>query len=185
MANFFIPFGIFKRERIFDILEDNQKTFSRVIDDKYNYYYTNIIEKKDKYNSIEIKNNTQHILKKIGMDSFSSKMNQIKQKLEKYKKKELFTFISEIHDILSNNHLIVENNKSLSKWYIGDLHGEQKDALKDRIYYLLNMTNNNNKILDEILLKTEIIENSKMILYNGLTKIISNTSLVTRYIQDM
>ena len=180
-----IPFGIYKREQIFDILEENEKIFVKTIEDKDNYYYTNFIDKHDKYNSIEIKNNTQLILNKIGMNSFSSKIEQIKNKVEKFRKKELFTFISDVHDILTSNHLILENNKNISQLYIGDLHGEQKEVLKDRIYHLLGIIHNNNKILDDILNRTSIIEGSKMILYKNLTKILHNSSTVNKYMMDV
>ena len=50
-----IPFGIYRREQIFDILDNNQNLFSKMLEDKDNYYYVNSVEKKDKYNSIEIK----------------------------------------------------------------------------------------------------------------------------------
>ena len=90
--------------------------------------------------------------------------------MKKFRKKELFTFISDVYDILTSNHLILENNKNISQLYIGDLHGEQKEVLKDRIYHLLGMIHNNNKILDDILNRTSIIEGSKMILYKNLTK---------------
>ena len=180
-----IPFGIYKREQIFDVLEDNQTLFVKMIDDKDYYYYVNFIEKKEKYNSIEIKNNTYSILSKIGMNSFSSKINEIKGKVEKFKKKELFNFISDVQDILSNNHLILDKNKNMTSFYVTDINGEQKDVLKERIYKLLGMIHNNNKILDEIIHKTGIIEDSKMILYKNMNKILDNNSLVTNYMIDV
>jgi ATP-dependent Lon protease len=179
-----IPFGIYKREQIFDILEENEKIFVKTIEDKDNYYYTNFIDKRNKYNSIEIKNNTQMILDKIGMKSFSSKIEQIKSKVEKFRKKELFTFIGDVHDILTSNHLILENN-NISKLYIGDLHGEQKDVLKERVYHLLSMIHNNNKVVDDILNRTNIIDGSKMNLYKNLTKILDNSSTVNKYMVDV
>ena len=119
------------------------------------------------------------------MNSFTSKIEQIKIKVEKFKKKELFNFISDVQDILSNNHLILDNSKNMTSFYITDINGEQKDVLKERIYKLLGMIHNNNKILDEILHKTGIIEDSKMALYKNMNKILNNNSLVTNYMVDV
>ena len=180
-----IPFGVYKREKIFDILDESETIFLKIMGDSENHYYTNDVETCDKYNNIEIKNKTRQILTKIGMNSFSSKITLIKQRVEKFRKKELLSFISDLRDILLINHVSHDHNTPNPNMLIGDIPGEQKDVLKDKIFYLLESLNGDNIILDEILLRTNVIESGKMSIYKSLTQILSNSSVATKYMADV
>ena len=180
-----IPFGVYKRENILDVLSENSNNFLRLLDKKEFFYYVNFVEKKQKYNSTETLKYTNQILNNIGMTSYNSKFQQIKLKVDKMKKKDLYSLLQKIQEILKNNHIMIDNNKGLSTYYISELQSEQKDGLRERVYKLFTHIKGNNKLIDDIIEKTDIFEESRIDIYKNVRKIIDNNTLVSKYMVDV
>jgi ATP-dependent Lon protease len=179
-----IPFGIFKREQIFDIIDENNNLFSNMLDAKDNCCHISSVTKKDKYTSIEIKNTTRAILLNMGMESFAAKMKKIINRLDKLRKKELLSFIGNIRDIFVKNNIVLDNSANISNLLIGDIHGEQKDVLRTRCHQLLSMIHND-KILDEVLYHTDIIDEKNLSMYKTLSCIQNNCVDVNKYMGNV
>jgi ATP-dependent Lon protease len=179
-----IPFGIFKREHIFGIMNENEKLFSQMVENKENSCHTSFITNKDKYNSIEIKNATRDILSNMGMETFVSKMQKVNTRLDEMKKKQLLSFIGNIRDVFARNNISQDNGANISKLLVGDIHGEQKGVLRTRCNQLLSMIHNDT-ILDEVLYHADIIDEKNRSIYKTLSCIQNNCVDVNKYMGNV
>ena len=176
-----IPFGIYKREPILNMMEIIKNNF-KDIHKKYNIdKLFPEIPSKEKYTSIEIINFLKKIQGQTGIYSKKEKkekIEKINQYLIKGDKKKLITNIKELDNILK------KYNKPLTKY-----SHLNKDGLEE---YILNIIinvekeeqENYTKILDDIINKFNLFENMSPLsneIKTDIDKINTNLTKITDY----
>lgn len=183
-----IPFGIYKREQIFDVIDDNQKTFSQMLASVDQNYVTGI-DKKDTYNGVEIKTHSRTVLERVGMETFGSKMTHIRTVVATFKKKRMLAFICEVHRVLLTAGLIGGVAPGTVNRSPGELRASQKEVIRDRIYKLLDFVADahaendvvGNTVLDSIIRGTGVADAGRMTVFESTHKIFGNNSIITKY----
>ena len=177
-----IPFGIYKREPILNIMEVIKNNF-KDIHKKYNIDKVfKEIPSKEKYTSIEIINFLKKIQGQTGIYSKKEKkekIEKINQYLIKGDKKKLITNIKELDNILKKY-----NNKPLTKY-----SHLNKDGLEEYIVNIIinvekEEQDNYTKILDDIINKFNLFENMTPLsneIKTDIDKINTNLTKITDY----
>lgn len=180
-----IPFGIFKRETIFDILDSNETAFRKIIEkDKYSNLL-HVSKKSAKYTSMEIIKNINSIYSSLSFNDNESKMYILMQRVEKLKKKELYDCLHILKGYMKDKE-IVENNDVLSMYVNMNWQNQNRNFLKEKIIFMLKeIEKNYPNLLDEVISATKIIEEEKISLYNELKLINNNTNMVSTYMNNV
>jgi len=187
---FKIPFKIYKKEPILNVMDKIKNTFKDIYK-KYNIEKDYNIANKEKYTSIEILN----YVKLIQSDTYSKneldKINIIKKYLLKCDKKNLYKNIIEILDLYSTNTDIKDNfskmNKNKLKSEIDSLFDNlvKCESSIDNINNV-DSINKVNKIIHkyEFLFKTNNNVVSDSCLNNELTTINNDFKMIKEYIEN-
>jgi ATP-dependent Lon protease len=151
-----IPFQIYKREEIMNVMTEIKRDFKSLINDFPNKY----IENKDSYTAPEIRK----IIKKIKNDDHYS---DIKNYLIEIKKEDIISIIRHINEFISKiNKTIKSKEEKVKKIHVS--RGKKEDLIKDIVALVNNLKNDNT--LKEIILKKKISNNLKCTNVETLTK---------------
>ena len=180
-----IPFGIFKRESIFDILDSNESAFRKIIEKEKYANLLHVSKKTTKYTSMEIIKNIKSINSALSFGDNESKMYILLQRVEKLKKKELYDCLHILKGYM-NDKEIVENNDVLSMYVNMNWQNQNRNFLKEKIIFMLKeIEKNYPNLLDELISATKIIEEDKISLYNELKLINKSTNMVSTYMNNV
>ena len=99
-----IPFGVYKREPILDIMENSRLHFKDLCK-KYNLHNSNGITVKEKYTSMEVLNYVKKIQSKMNESNLLEQLDKIVYDLLAGDKKKLTNYIIQINDLFKAHDL--------------------------------------------------------------------------------
>jgi ATP-dependent Lon protease len=178
-----IPFGVYKREPILNMMEKIRTQFK----DMYKKYsieklYTNI-PNKEKYTSMEILKYVKTIQCEKGSDNKNEQLEKIKKYLISGDKKNLSSNILILNDLLKKNDL---------KGNIIKYTTLNKDQLKEQIGFFIELCKNNEniKLLDDTIKSFLNCCNKKSQVNNleiksDISKLNSNVKQITDYMLEV
>lgn len=171
-----IPFSIYRKEPILDIMNENRAIFKELISDSHFDNSKLQIPFKDKYTSIEILNYSKKIHNKY--NSLLTKPT-IQNKLAKSDKLELIKFVEKINKIIEDNKIILKIEKIKHS-------GKSKKFMKEEIMKFFNFCSKDSKyasLLDALNSHDNINNNEKD--EKILKKIHANFDEITQYISSV
>jgi len=178
-----IPFNVFKREPILNIMDTIRNQFKDIYT-KYNIQQKNPgIPNKDKYTSIEIFKYIKEIDNPPASDDINEQLEKIKNKLVLGDKKILSNNIIIMNEILKKNNL--KNNKI-------KYHTLNKCQLKDEIekYIETCKKNENKELMNDTIKKFIVLTNVNPVINNveiksDIQNIMKNTKQITDYMKNV
>jgi ATP-dependent Lon protease len=175
-----IPFGVFKREPILDIMENSRVHFKDLCK-KYNLHNNISIPVKEKYTSMEVLNYVKKIQGKMSESNLLEQLDKIVQDSLAGDKKRLVNCLVQINELLKEHDLKEQRIK---------YNTMNKDQMREEIekYATLCKEENNEKLLKSTV-ETFTLTNPSSPVNKGLKTdlaiIDNNMNRITTYIKDV
>lgn len=178
-----IPFSIYKREPILNMMTNIRAQFNEI----YKKYQIDKllpeIPVKEKYTSVEINKFLKMIKNKMGSDNYDNEyVIKIKNKLEKYNRKNLLEMISNMNEIFVSNKMtqlkIKTSNKNREQ-LIEDICSSIEICIKDKDKNPLL------KEVDKLFFENTVMSNNSSKIDNDITCITKNLSQITDYMNSV
>jgi ATP-dependent Lon protease len=175
-----IPFGVFKREPILDIMENSRVHFKDLCK-KYNLHNNISIPVKEKYTSMEVLNYVKKIQVKMSESNLLEQLDKIVQDSLAGDKKKLTNCLVQINELLKDHDLKEQRIK---------YNTMNKDQMREEIekYATLCKEENNEKLLKSTV-ETFTLTNPSSPVNKGLKTdlaiIDNNMNRITTYIKDV
>jgi len=179
-----IPFGVYKKEPIFDVKDDSISKLNKIIKNEFYVKYTSQFSVKDKISSLEMKQTTDILLNKIGLSNNNDKIDTLKKFIKKKKKKEIYELIQTIQSLLTSNNLY-NSDITIDLYNSNNWQSQNKDFLKNKIDNLLGALLNHESIVDEIMNNNNILEPYVLSLYNDIQNIYKNDVIISNYMNNV
>lgn len=179
-----IPFGVYKKEPIFNIKDSNVQILQKIIKNELYVKYTSQFTVKDNISSLEMIQIINMLLNKVGLGNNTDKLETIKTCLKKKKKKELYELLQQIQDLLTFKNLY-NSDLNIDLYISNNWQSQNKDFFKSKIDTLLNNLTNHEEIVDEIINSNAILEPTILALYNDLKKISNNDEIISNYMNNV
>ena len=168
-----IPFHIYKKEQIFDIMKSNTAIFSKFLEN-YNGLLINHNIDYTVCNNIQIQLITKKLFDKIGMGTCSNQVERIMGKVLKMKKGKFDTMIE----------YLVSMSEIVEKADIDKYINFKKMDDKKKGFGKLISTYSETALLSELVTFFDILKGDDMIIYNSLNGIMISSSIVNKYMRD-
>jgi len=175
-----IPFGVFKREPILDIMENSRVHFKDLCK-KYNLHNNISIPVKEKYTSMEVLNYVKKIQVKMSESNLLEQLDKIVQDSLTGDKKKLTNCLVQINELLKEHDLKEQRIK---------YNTMNKDQMREEIekYATLCKEENSEKLLKSTV-ETFTLTNPSSPVNKGLKTdlaiIDNNMNRITTYIKDV
>ncbi len=175
-----IPFGVYKREPILDIMENSRVHFKDLCK-KYNLHNNDLVPLKEKYTSMEVLNYMKKIQGKMNESNLTEELDKIVDGLLNGDKKKLTNCIIQINEILKGHdfkdHKIKYNNLN-------------KDQLREEIekFAALCKETGNEKLLNSTVETFTLLSPSSPVnkgLKTDLAVIDNNMNRITTYMKEV
>jgi hypothetical protein len=173
-----IPFGVYKKEPIFNVKYDNIQILQKIIKNELYVKYTSQFTVKDNISSLEMIQIINMLLNKIGLGNNNDKLETIKICLKKKKKKELYELLQQIQDLLTFKNLY-NSDLNIDLYISNNWQSQNKDFFKNKIDTLLNNLTNHEEIINEIINTNTILDPNVLSLYTDLQKISKKVNMGT------
>jgi len=168
-----IPFSIYKKEPIFDIVKTNIMNFRNFIKTSNNLKNYNI-DSSVNYSDIEIKKLASSICKELELNVIDGNIELINDKINKMKKSkfnEMVNFIKSMSDVIDENK--IKECSILKK--IDSKKVLFKEILKENL---------NTSFVYELVEYLEILKGSDLKLYQHVSNVNNTTHKINRYMMD-
>jgi ATP-dependent Lon protease len=172
-----IPFSIYKKEPILDVMNETRAAFKEVINDKNIDTSKLQIPLKEKYTSIEILNYVEKIKNK---DTDKKTLQTIKNELVKGDKNSLIKNVERINKVISENNELIKYEKIKPS-------GKNKKVMQEEIWKFIDFCskdNNGNLIINKLCNNSDE-NNSDDKNSNLIKKINKNFGEITGYISSV
>ncbi len=175
-----IPFGVYKREPILDIMENSRVHFKDLCK-KYNLHNNDLVPLKEKYTSMEVLNYMKKIQGKMNESNLTEELDKIVDGLLNGDKKKLTNCIIQINEILKGHdfkdHKIKYNNLN-------------KEQLREEIekFAALCKETENEKLLNSTVETFTLLSPSSPVnkgLKTDLAVIDNNMNRITTYMKEV
>lgn len=175
-----IPFGVYKREPILDIMENSRVHFKDLCK-KYNLHNNDLIPVKEKYTSMEVLNYVKKIQIKMNESNLLEQLDKIIHNLLTGDKKRLVNYIIQINELLKAHDLKDQRIK---------YNTMNKDQMREEIENFANFCKeeDNVKLLNDTVETFTIINPSSPInkgLKGDLALIDNNMNRITTYMKEV
>jgi len=172
-----IPFSIYKKEPILDVMNETRAAFKEVINDKNIDTSKLQIPLKEKYTSIEILNYVEKIKNK---DTDKKTLQTIKNELVKGDKNSLIKNVERINKVISENNELIKYEKIKPS-------GKNKKVMQEEIWKFIDFCskdNNGNLLINKLCNNSD--ENKSVDKNSNLIKKINkNFGEITGYISSV
>lgn len=175
-----IPFGVYKREPILDIMENSRVHFKDLCK-KYNLHNNDLIPVKEKYTSMEVLNYVKKIQSKMNESNLLEQLDKIIHNLLTGDKKRLVNYIIQINELLKAHDLKDQRIK---------YNTMNKDQMREEIENFANFCKeeDNVKLLNATVETFTIINPSSPVnkgLKGDLALIDNNMNRITTYMKEV
>ena len=179
-----IPFGVYKKEPIFNVKDNNIQILQKIVKNELYVKYTSEFTVKDNISSLEMIQIINMLLNKMGLGNNNDKVETIKTCLKKKKKKELYELLQQIQDLLTSKQLY-NSDLNIDLYISNNWQSQNKDFFKNKIDTLLNNLTNHEEIIDEIINTNTVLDPTILSLYTDLQKISKNDEIISNYMNNV